>query len=401
LQNLATSLGNSANDIAVTVTGRNVNGVLHDAVITQCTNTDSSDDSAADRGCDSICTGACTGMSLVPITYSGYIIDNECYDRVLAGGSAPDGSNIVSDPAAHQAKCLLLDGTGGTPPCEPNGYYLAMDCGGGNYHKKFSLVDPVSHANAVAYIQTLGNNDNDLKVTVHGFNDHGTLKDAVFTACTGMDCDGVCTPVNAMDSCMGVMDDVCADNTVTYSGYIIDWYCYGQILMGENTPDNSDVIASPADHSVGCLVGPPECHESGYYLAQRTADGTYHPKYDLRHASTRATVLTFLQNLATSLGNSANNIAVTVTGRNVNGVLHDAVITQCTNTDSSDDSAADRGCDSICTGACSGMSLWPTTTTSMGGDMMDDGMRGPASSGRMSTLPECLAVLIALTMIAK
>eukprot|EP00971_Amphidinium_carterae_P028291 556930-Amphidinium_carterae.1 len=64
-----------------------------------------------------------------------------------------------------------------------------MDCGGGNYHKKFSLADPVSHANAVAFLQTLGNTDNNIKVTVLGNNDHGTLKDATFSLCTGMDCD--------------------------------------------------------------------------------------------------------------------------------------------------------------------------------------------------------------------
>mmetsp|Transcript_104320 Transcript_104320/g.145382 ORF Transcript_104320/g.145382 Transcript_104320/m.145382 type:complete len:95 (+) Transcript_104320:36-320(+) len=94
------------------------------------------------------------------------------------------------------------------------------------------------------------------------------------------------------------------------------------------------------------------------------------------------------------MGGDEKAIAVTVTGTNVNGVLHNAVITQCTNTNSSDDSAADRGCDSICTGACSGTSLWPTTTT--GGGMGDD-----ISSGRVSSVPMWSAVLLALMMFAK
>eukprot|EP00971_Amphidinium_carterae_P247753 4919609-Amphidinium_carterae.1 len=89
--------------------------------------------------------------------------------------------------------------------------------------------------------------------------------DATVEACTGMDCDGVCTPDTGGDPCVGLMDAVCTEDTVTYSGYIIDWYCYGQILAGEDTPDGSDVIAEPAAHSLDCLVGPTQCHESGYY----------------------------------------------------------------------------------------------------------------------------------------
>eukprot|EP00971_Amphidinium_carterae_P101952 2018356-Amphidinium_carterae.1 len=119
------------------------------------------------------------------------------------------------------------------------------------------------------------------------------------------------------------------------------------------------------------------------------SDGTYHPKYDLRHESSNATVLAFLQDLRFYV---ATDVAVTVTGRNVNGVLHDVVITQCTNTDSSDDAEADRGCDSVCTSACSSMALtvppdWSTA--------MDD-----ASSARMSFVPSIVAMALVLMMIA-
>eukprot|EP00971_Amphidinium_carterae_P304737 6055686-Amphidinium_carterae.1 len=108
------------------------------------------------------------------------------------------------------------------------------------------------------------------------------------------------------------------------------------------------------------------------------SDGTYHPKYDLNHTSSRDTVWTFLQALSDHMDGTTTGIAVTVTGRNVDGVLHDVVITQCTNTDPYVDATSqfERGCDSVCTGACSGMGLtipasWSTatvTTTTASGD---------------------------------
>jgi len=408
LQSLSTSMGASTTSVAVTVTGTNMNGVLHDVVINHCTNVNSADDTTGERGCDSVCTGACSQMSLmypmpsmgdaVALTYSGYIIDYECYNRVLAGGAAPDASDIVVDPSAHKVGCMLLDGMGDTPPCEPNGYYLASDCGGSNYHPKFSLMDPVSHANAKAFLQGLPGTDTDIKVTAHGYAYNGVLMNATFQSCSGMMCDGVCTPDTMGDACEGLMDNTCTDNTVTYSGFIIDWYCYGQVQNGLETPDGSDVVASPGDHSLGCLVGPDDCWQSGYYLAERKADGTYHPKFDLRHVSSHDTVLAYLQSLSSSMGASTNNVAVTVTGINMNGMLHHASIAHCTNVDSTDDTAGERGCDSVCTGACDGMSLmYPTAEPPMADDgmAMDDEERVPPSFARIGAAP-CLGALLSI-----
>jgi len=350
-----------------------------------------------------------------PVTYSGYLLDWACFNRTLDGLGAPDGSNVIAGPSAHYTGCLLLEGENAPAQCKAGGYYLGQQCGGSdNYHPKFDLsMDPVSHANAVAFLEGIHDpvaRPTDIKVTVSGLNDHGKIINATFMSCTGDSCDGVC--VGDEHACEGLNDDECTDNTVTFSGYIIDWNCWNLVGMGQPTPDGSDIVAAPWDHSSGCLTQPAAC-QTGYYLAMKDGDGNYHPYLSLNHSTSHNTVLTWLQDLHAA--NAQTDVAVTVSGVSHMGSLMHAKISACTSRDPAG-TVTDgvfmgaRGCDGTCTGNCactlmdqSGCvtptsATTTTTTTTMEESTTDN---STISFGSAAALPSVAALLLSSAVLAQ
>jgi len=346
----------------------------------------------------SVIGSALAAGHLHPVTYSGYILDWACFNRTLDGLGAPDGSNVIAGPSAHYTGCLLLEGASAPAQCKAGGFYLGQQCGGSdNYHPKFDLsMDPVSHANAVAFLEGIHDpvaRPTDIKVTVSGLNDHGKIINATFMSCTGDSCDGVC--VGDEHACEGLNDDECTDNTVTFSGYIIDWNCWNLVQNGQPTPDGSDIIAAPADHSIGCLTQPEAC-TTGYYLAMRDSMGNYLPYFSLNHSTSHNEVSTFLQAMFAA-NNGKTDIAVTVSGVSDMGSLMHAQISECTSRGAAG-SVTDgvfmgaRGCDGACTGNCA-CNLMDTSGCVGGGSA--------ANMGSVSALPSVAALLLSSAVLAQ
>mmetsp|Transcript_25393 Transcript_25393/g.59084 ORF Transcript_25393/g.59084 Transcript_25393/m.59084 type:complete len:198 (+) Transcript_25393:102-695(+) len=134
------------------------------------------------------------------VVYSGYVVDNLCYNRVEGGGRGLDGSDVINAPADHTVHCLrdIAD-------CYNSGFYVAVRCADGSYRKRFTLEHPNTHSSVFSLISST-NTVAGLKITVTGTNaGGGSIQNGVATECTGNDCDGACTGdcSDPLDSCSG------------------------------------------------------------------------------------------------------------------------------------------------------------------------------------------------------
>lgn len=138
------------------------------------------------------------------VAYSGYLIDNLCYQKCESAPSptcAPDGTNVITHPEEHTVACMLIE------PCVASGYYLAKNTQAGgaeaHYQAKFRL-DAAGNAGALAVLRGTATTKG-LKVTVHGQNDgagvivNATVAECAGSVCDGGDgvCDGDCTTADA------------------------------------------------------------------------------------------------------------------------------------------------------------------------------------------------------------
>lgn len=60
----------------------------------------------------------------------------------------------------------------------------------------------------------------------------------------------------------------------TYKGYLVDNFCYERAKAGQLALDGSDIIKEPWKHTIHCLRDPPQCRESGYYVAYNKGEKT-------------------------------------------------------------------------------------------------------------------------------
>lgn len=129
----------------------------------------------------------------------------------------------------------------------------------------------------------------------------------------------------------------------SYSGYLVDLYCYSLSNIGGAALDGSNVITGPEEHTLHCLRDVPQCRD-GYYLAELTTDGEYRIKFTLDEHSQEAAL-----GLVDSFpkGSTQDREPLTVTAQGYHsqedGVLRGAVFTTCFNI---------TECDGYCTGSC-------------------------------------------------
>mmetsp|Transcript_129358 Transcript_129358/g.360277 ORF Transcript_129358/g.360277 Transcript_129358/m.360277 type:complete len:371 (-) Transcript_129358:206-1318(-) len=138
-----------------------------------------------------------------------------------------------------------------------------------------------------------------------------------------------------------------SEGDTTYSGYMIDNYCYGLVSGGGRALDGADVIKDPGAHTWHCMRDPPICYNNGFYLAEKKGD-EYHPKFKFDDAG-NAAALALLRTRPEGhpQDNERGEILVTAMGyHDGDGYLREATIVQCLDGQSS--------CDSICTGNCEG-----------------------------------------------
>jgi len=128
------------------------------------------------------------------------------------------------------------------------------------------------------------------------------------------------------------------DDIVTYSGYVIDFYCLGLVESGGSSLDSSDVIKEPWKHTLHCLRDIPQCRD-GYYLAGKGGDGKYMPKFAFDDASHNA-ALALMDSFPMGSSRDYKSFAVTAIGRHSgDGYLRGATFSTCFQS---------TGCDSVC-----------------------------------------------------
>jgi hypothetical protein len=149
---------------------------------------------------------------------------------------------------------------------------------------------------------------------------------------------------------------------ITYSGYLVDDYCYALSRAGSIGLDGSNVITHPFDHTLHCLRDVPQCRR--YFLAVNRGNGVhhdYHIKFKLDEASNQQ-VLALVDSFPKghNRDNMRGGFRVTATGIHLgDGILRDASFQEC--------QAADL-CDGICnvtnqnltSGTCNTPELQPT-----------------------------------------
>lgn len=138
-----------------------------------------------------------------------------------------------------------------------------------------------------------------------------------------------------------------AANQTTYSGFLIDLYCYGRVRAGGLALDGTDVIKDPAQHTLHCLRDPPQCTKSGFYLAVNrgaSGRGDYHIKFKLDDLSNqRALAVLRTYPVGHPRDHAPGDFKVTATGTtNGDGILRDASIVECVG----------AACDGVCQGPC-------------------------------------------------
>ena len=142
--------------------------------------------------------------------------------------------------------------------------------------------------------------------------------------------------------------EVTAGVTTSYSGYLVDSYCYAQLRNGFRALDSTDVIAAPETHTTHCLRDPKQCVSGGYYLAYNRGDSaspSYQPAFmfdDTGNANAIALLRTVP--VGDPNDNAPGYWTVTATGEsNGDGVLRGATLVRCTDSGS---------CDGNCSGSC-------------------------------------------------
>ena len=137
----------------------------------------------------------------------------------------------------------------------------------------------------------------------------------------------------------------------TYSGYLVDLYCYGLVSSGGRALDGTDVIKAPWTHTIHCLRDPPQCINGGYYLAYNrgtAAEPNYRPVFTF-DATGNAAAIALLRTIP--FGDPRDHQdgywRVRATGvSNGAGVLLNATMVRCTD---------DANCDGKCTGDCASL----------------------------------------------
>mmetsp|Transcript_13917 Transcript_13917/g.25659 ORF Transcript_13917/g.25659 Transcript_13917/m.25659 type:complete len:276 (+) Transcript_13917:92-919(+) len=145
--------------------------------------------------------------SSLAVTYSGYVIDNLCYDRVIDGIPALDLSDILFRPQDHKVYCMR-----DVARCINSGFYLAYRCPDGSYRPRFQLDETVSHGNTLSLIQSTSTSVG-LAITVTGDASSGSIHGGTVVECFGSDCDGVCS-----GDC-GNTSALCATSSSTSSSF--------------------------------------------------------------------------------------------------------------------------------------------------------------------------------------
>lgn len=67
----------------------------------------------------------------------------------------------------------------------------------------------------------------------------------------------------------------------TYSGYLVDEYCFGLVRAGGTAVDGSNPIQNPSEHTVHCLATPSVCRPAYYLAGKNEATGEYDVKFRL------------------------------------------------------------------------------------------------------------------------
>jgi len=147
-------------------------------------------------------------------------------------------------------------------------------------------------------------------------------------------------------------------NLTTYSGYLVDLYCYGLGLAGTLALDGADVIRHPEEHTLHCLRDPSVCYESGYMLsAFETVGGSkeYHAKFLLDDAGNDLALQLLRSFPKGHKRDHQGHFRVTAIGyHNGDGTLETISVDLCTD--------AVEDCDSICNGDCDTPKLTPKLT---------------------------------------
>lgn len=181
----------------------------------------------------------------------------------------------------------------------------------------------------------------------------------------------------------------------SYSGYLIDHYCYNLASTGESGPDGSNVITGPEEHTLHCLRDLPVCR-NGYYLAidRGTAGATsYGIKFQLDPAS-QSGALALLDSfpVGDERDNAIGGFRVTATGwHGGDGTLRDATFVVCN---------AMEGCDGVCQVPSGANCTVPDDEVDLTSSASSGSGADATSSSRRAYLKAAFAVLFGASAMA-
>jgi len=119
----------------------------------------------------------------VAVTYSGYVVDQLCWDRCNAFGKpygdkcAPDKARLLTNPEEHTVHCMI-----DMPPCKDSGFVMLEAGSNGMYTAKYTF-DAATNAKFIAWMSTFAEGPDRLRKKVF-MKATGTVKGMVLTATT-------------------------------------------------------------------------------------------------------------------------------------------------------------------------------------------------------------------------
>jgi len=214
-------------------------------------------------------------------TYTGYIVDNFCWDQ--PNNIAVDGADLKNDPSAHTVDCMTK-----LANCRNSGFGLLQKTSGGTYTLQYKFND----AGNQAVLMQL---------------DATSTKSGYMATVTGIVGDASTTPPTLDVS--SIVGASASGSEITWTGFLADNLCLG--MPGGIAIDGAHLITSPQDHTVSCMLLP-NCLQSGFALLGDTSLSASSPTYQVVYkldSKGNDLAATALQGTS-----STNNFMVTATG---------------------------------------------------------------------------------------
>jgi hypothetical protein len=141
----------------------------------------------------------------------------------------------------------------------------------------------------------------------------------------------------------------------TYSGYLVDGYCFGLVRAGATALDGSNPIKNPSEHTVHCLASPSNCRPAYYLAGKNEVTGDYDIMFRLdEFGNERASALLEKYRVERDSNPRYRQGSFTVTATGVsdapNNFLRFAQLTEC-------NPGGSRHCDTNCSSAGNGCNV--------------------------------------------